>query len=70
MESTAWMKYSAIAFCTFVVVVGGCTAHRDYLHSGVEAKASNPAAIECAYSDSDTQHSAFCLEAVKNGGKQ
>jgi hypothetical protein len=60
------LRCLATAFCTLVVSVASCTAHQNYLETAVVAKAANPAAVECAFSGTDRQHTAFCIEAAKH----
>jgi hypothetical protein len=64
-EEINFWRCVAGAFMVLVVSVASCTAHQNYIEGQVVAKSANPAATECAFSGSDKQHSAFCVEVAK-----
>jgi hypothetical protein len=65
LYAVIWRCVAAVAMTT-IASVAGCTAHENYVQTEVLAKAINPAAVQCAFGDSQEKNSPFCIEVAKH----
>lgn len=69
MDEQTFIKYLCAMFITFVVTVGGCTAHRDVLRYEAIKNGADPMALSCA-SGVETNEQHICtIIAQKTKGE-
>jgi hypothetical protein len=65
-----WIRCLTVFGCMAVMSIASCTSYSNKLEQEAVIKSQNPAATECAFSNSDRQHTAFCVEAARSLSKQ